>query len=490
MNALINRIVQKITVDYRRLSIVSDAGGFLSQDEVRSLITSEHSIITVVGDTDALCAHYEQVYQQSTASERFLYLCDNTAHIPQAMREEAFVKDFSLCDVFPLFAAKGMLQRLSFEVADMLYARYALRKIPMPECAGIIQSLKDEYAHSLTQTAGYCVEQLQGIALDWTCRAETIGKISAAMLPAVKNGLYDKIAPALDVINNSFQQWVNSQYFGTLQSNPLISPKSVNKILPHLASKYGYDNKMALLVIDGFAYWQYLVLKQRLTQDQIAATDGCVLSWLPSVTFLSRQAIFRGAFPQKDYKQNPENEKKLWFGFWRERGFADCDIQYIADKDDFTINVGVKRLAIVTSEMDEKMHSSIYNKDLYSLTENFSGRIAVKIREILSQGFALYLATDHGSVLSHGWRTLTPAEKVFLYQDGSRGKRHLIYTDSGAQESFCNSNPSLNILQHDDFLCIRDTACFAKENSTIITHGGSHFLEMLIPFVKLTPDSK
>ena len=141
------------------------------------------------------------------------------------------------------------------------------------------------------------------------------------------------------------------------------------------------------------------------------------------------------------------------------------------------------RLVVVTVEMDEKMHASTDYKDLLSLTENWCPRIAEKIKTMKSAGFTVYLTTDHGSVLSHGWRPLTQVEKVFLYKDGSRGARHLIYKEIDEQQRFYNSNSDLPMLRHDNWLIIRNDRCFANEYKDMITHGGSHFLEVVIPFI-------
>jgi hypothetical protein len=119
------------------------------------------------------------------------------------------------------------------------------------------------------------------------------------------------------------------------------------------------------------------------------------------------------------------------------------------------------------------------------LTENWCNRIIEKVRTIIDAGYTLYLTTDHGSVLSQGWRPLSQIEKVFLYKDGSRGMRHLIYNNREEQERFFNNNLDLPMIKHDNWMSIRNDSCFAKENKKIITHGGCHFMEMVIPLVKI-----
>ena len=484
MNKLINKIAQKVTVDYQRLSIVSNPDGVLTQDAVRNLLYQQQGIEVVIGSNLRLRTHFELKYK-SQPEKRFLYVCSSPDTLLADMKQEALVCDFNVGDVFPLFADKSLLRNQSFETLDELYRQTATRRVSLAEGKAIIGNIIQEQERRAKESAEYCLGQLTQIELDWRDSKTTMEAISKVVVSAIRHGVYPQIVPAIDAINQTFQKWIDGEYFATLQSNPLLHPKSVNGIMPHLSKKYGRDDKVALLVVDGFTYWQYVILRDALYKDGIKAHDGCTLAWLPSITMLSRQAIFRGGVPQQDYKQSPENERKLWQTFWLQQGFNNFEVQYISDKDEFAINESVKRLAIVTVEMDEKMHSSTDNKDLMSLTENWCPRITEKIKAITKAGYQLYLTTDHGSTLSYGWRSLTQVEAVFLYKDGSRGKRHLIYNNKDEQRRFVEQNQGLPLLQHDNWLAIRDDSCFARENTTMITHGGSHFMEVVIPFVKI-----
>jgi hypothetical protein len=231
------------------------------------------------------------------------------------------------------------------------------------------------------------------------------------------------------------------------------------------------------------AYWQYLVLKGQL--GDLVQEESVIFSWMPSITMLSRQAIFRGDNPLQDYKQCPSNEEKLWQQFWINAGVNAADVQYIYDGDELEAYPTTKRLALVTNELDDKMHASTDNSDLIALTENWARRFASKIKYLKESGFTVYLTTDHGNVLSNGWRNLTSQEKTFLYKDGSRGTRHLIYDNLDEMKEFVAKNAEMTFLTHQNWAVMTGDRCFKKGGQEMITHGGSHFLEVLIPFVKL-----
>lgn len=484
MNKLIKKVAQKIAVDYCNLSIVENPDGFLTQDAVCRLLNQECGIQVVSGSNLQLRIHYE-LHFKDNLQDKFLYICKSRDSILPDMKQSAYVTEFSISDVFPLFADKSLLRKQTYEVLDVLFEQVGTRRVSMPECSIIVNSINQQIEERKRRSAEFFNEQLSEIKIDWNSPAQTISSVSKVIAKAVREGVYDGIASCVAEINNSFQEWVDSEYFSTLRSSALLKAKSVNSILPHLAEKYELDEKVALFVVDGFAYWQYTILRDALKDVRFTVEDGCTLAWMPSITMLSRQALFRGDDPKQDYKQNPDNEKKLWFDYWQKKGFGTYEVQYIYDTDDFAINEGVKRLAVVTVEMDEKMHSSTDYKDLHSLTENWCQRILEQIQTIVDAGFTLYLTTDHGSVLSCGWRSLSQVEKVFLYKDGSRGMRHLIYNNKDEQERFYNENKELPMIKHDNWLVIRDTSCFTKENKTIITHGGSHFMEVVIPLIKI-----
>ena len=484
MNALIKRLAAKVAVDYQRLSIVSNPDGLLCQEVVCSLLYQQHGLEVVTGSNLHLRLHYELEYKRQDTTH-YIYVTDSIETILPDMRRDAYLCDFSIGDLFPLFADKSLLRGLPFEVLTELYDQCAMRRVTMMEGRSLVDNIVKEQERRAKQSAEYCLALLSGINVDWRKPLQTITAVSEVVVTAVRNGVYQQMMPAIAAINQDFQDWIDSDYFATLQSNHLLHPKSVNKILPHLAEKHRKEEKTALLVVDGFTYWQYTILRQHLLGEGIETQDGTTLSWLPSITMLSRQAVFRGDTPRQDYKQNPENERKLWRTFWQEHGFSSYETQYISDKDEFAINEAVKRLAIVTVEMDSKMHSSTDYRDLLSLTENWCQRITEKIQAVLRAGFHLYLTTDHGSTLSYGWRNISTVEAVFLYKDGSRGRRHLIYNNVEEQERFYKDNKEHPLLKHDNWIAIRDDSCFAREGEIMITHGGSHFMEVVIPFVKL-----
>lgn len=481
---LIQQVAKRITVDYCRLTFVRNTDGFLKDVEVCTLLNQECQVEVVRGTQLQLRLHYELEYK-SRPEERFVYVCQQTDTLLPDMLKEGKVLDFSISDLFPLFADKALVRRQPLQVLEWLYDEIGLRRINLAEGKMMVDNLLRRFSENRNHSVSHLRERLNLLEINWADSQKTIESVSEIMVDAIKAGVIEEIGDDIEQINNQFQDWLNEHYFAVLHSNPLLGAKSVNRILPHLAANYQHEDKVALMVVDGFAYWQYIVLKRYLDSQDIKTKDSTIVSWLPSITMLSRQAIFRGNTPTMDYHQSPENERKLWRSYWQGQSVSPFETQYISDDDEFAINEGVKRLAVVTVEMDKKMHSSYDYRDLLSLTENWCPRITERIKTILKGGYVLYLTTDHGSVHSKGWRALTQVEKVFLYKDGSRGKRHLIYNNEEEFQRFVNENRELGMLAHDNWLCMRNDLCIARNKERMITHGGCHYEEVVIPFVKI-----
>ena len=61
----------------------------------------------------------------------------------------------------------------------------------------------------------------------------------------------------------------------------------------------------------------------------------------------------------------------------------------------------------------------------------------------------------------------------------------MIYDNLDEMKEFVTKNAEMAFLTHQNWTVMSGDRCFKKGGQEMITHGGSHFLEVLIPFVKL-----
>lgn len=94
----------------------------------------------------------------------------------------------------------------------------------------------------------------------------------------------------------------------------------------------GSEDKVAFLVVDRLALDQWLVLHEFLTDQRpcLRFREGAVFAWVPSITSVSRQAIFAGKppfyFPSSIH--TTDREPSSWYQFWVDQGVAARAIGY------------------------------------------------------------------------------------------------------------------------------------------------------------------
>lgn len=308
--------------------------------------------------------------------------------------------------------------------------------------------------------------------------------LSNGILNSIGTSKFDELLSHVNRTNNIFQESIRLNYQQTKNSNSVKKPQIVSKILDYLSFNF-LNNKIALIVVDGLAYWQYELLKDKLPKFK---NEEVIYSWIPSITQLSRQAIFRGDIPITDYKQGPISEEKLWKSFWKAKGMNDFSIRYCHENIDLSNLEIVSKFALVFKDLDEKMHSSSDYKDLLNLTQNWIERskIISIINELQFAGFKVFLTTDHGNIQAKGWRGLQGREKLGTNKSGSRSERHIEYTEKWLSDEFINNNPELkdSVVMEDQAIYFKSDLSFSRKE-TLVTHGGAHILEVLIPFIEI-----
>ena len=483
MSAFYQDIAGKITVPYKRLSIVRNLDGFLSDSAVQRALTTQTGILFVTGSPLALRLHFELQYK-AAPDTRFCYICERPELLLPDIQAEAFVCSFAVTDLFPNIQDRKTLAAQKPDVLESLYAKNIPGFVTATDLSRHL--LEIEFAsRSAAAPVSDPLAELSALRPGWSNLDPAIEAVSSAILSAIRQDKYDIIRPELSRINDTFQEYLDLAYFAMLHASHILAPRSVNKVLPFLTFNHKTHGKVALLVVDGMAWWQYLVLREQLDAAKVKHSDSTIFAWMPTITMLSRQAIFRGDDPVLDYKQSPASEEKLWTAWWTAQGIPSSDIQYIYGDSEPDIWSTTSRLALVSVTLDEVMHISDSPDLLLACTEAWARRFARTILSLKDKGFAIYITTDHGNILSSGAGALTSAEKTHLFADGSRGARHLIYEDVAPMQEFLSSHEDSSFLVHDNWLVNRGEEAFAKAGKQQITHGGSHLLEVAIPFITI-----
>lgn len=455
-----------------RLCLVKDTDGFLSRKDVQEWL-SDANVVFGQGSQFQLRLLFELKYK-SDKDCKYCFIAEDNFQILPDIRQCSNNVTLNLSDFFPAYH-KPTVASAPLDVIQKLYGRVQVKSLNKTETRTLMAQLEEQ-----RDPMDAILKKLSWIAGDNL--EEKLVELNECIVESLEKDSYGKIEKEIDRINSEWQKGIEERYIGKIPSSFLSAPSYVGNVLNHIQANYKND-KVALVVVDGMSFWQYLTLKKSLPSS-LKIQDSYIYSWIPSITMLSRQSIFRGGVPIRDYKQNPQNEEKLWFDYWTNHGFRDDEIGYEYNVLGESCGV-VKRLAYVTVKLDEKMHASENYRDLYSLTKNWASSFVNDIERLINNGYKVFLTTDHGNVEAKGWRRLTPQEKVYLYGDGSRGMRHLIYDDANGMDELYNQMDHDNVWRYEDWIVWRNRESFSSKGCQEITHGGCHFLEVLVPFIKI-----
>ncbi|MCB0536147.1 MAG: PglZ domain-containing protein [Bacteroidetes bacterium] len=418
----------------------------------------------------------------------FLLSQDNTNYL-EDIKSQAVAIEFSIANNLQTYHIPSIVE-IELSILDKLFQNQPLVGLNRKETQEFIEKLKaesksEEQEYDLDDFIKTLNAQLNEGTVNWAVVSRVIAE---GISRTIGTPNFEDLYVEINKVNIVFQEVLKTSYHQTKNSSAVKKPRIVSKILDYLNFNFR-AKKIALIVIDGMALWQYELLKNRLPGTK---HEEVIYSWLPSITQLSRQAIFRGDTPLTDYRQGPTSEEKLWKTYWKEKGCHEFEIAYQHEKTDFSNIDSVSKLAIVLKDLDDKMHSSTDYADLLMLTKNWIERskIAQIVDELISNGFTVFITSDHGNIQAKGWRGLQGREKLGTNKSGSRSERHIEYSEKWLSDEFMTNNPEMgdSVVMEEQAIYFKTDLSFSNKES-LVTHGGAHLLEVLIPFVEIRDES-
>lgn len=332
---------------------------------------------------------------------------------------------------------------------------------------------------------------------DWLMLASRIGEEQATLLEQgiLPNDFVEQVSKA----NLSFQQWMLDSY-SSMRTLPILPiPKMVHQI-PHYLSRKAED-KIALVVLDGMSFTQWYSIKTYLRESGFSFDEHAVFSWVPSVTSVARQSVFSGKEPRDfaDTIDTTRREKVYWEQFWEQEGFAK---QYVAYEKSLGLEVynplnfvyqqmpNIRIYGAVIDIIDQIMHGATQGiKTIQSELKTWlsSNYLVMFLTDLIAAGFEVYVTSDHGNVectgrgrIPQGVTVETKGERFRTYQSKIiRDQTALDHADTVVWNDTGLPDDYFVLLAH-------DKRAFTQKNDKIVTHGGIHIEEVIVPFVKVT----
>lgn len=360
---------------------------------------------------------------------------------------------------------------------------------PKPLKIGVYVDRQGHNDNELEGLIDYMSQQLEiieDIADQWFSIIQVLANAKLKSLLSsneVLKGSYKKIDNAFNI---RFQRFVDNTYGSLFSLSGVRKPVVVSRILEHINARPA--KKKALLVIDGMNYWQWNILGKALSDAGIGYSSNASLAYIPTITAWSRQAIFKGDKP--DLLEDNSKEAKLFEAYWLKQGIPLYQITYKKFSvnetlDSNSIPADTTVLGLVCNDLDDIMHGSILGDiQLKMSTKQWIEKscIVELISALKSNSFQVYITSDHGNVEAIGLKNLSMKDKVGAL---SRGKRHLHFTNETLMESFLVQNKDVEVGKRGLSLFLKKQEAFTIENSQVITHGGSHIWEVIVPFISI-----
>ena len=342
---------------------------------------------------------------------------------------------------------------------------------------------------------------------DWGAFAKRFGEILSrfhGLDPVRALGLRDALQEVQRLSDDGLVAWVGKRYSDLSSLPAATAPVMVHQIPRFLAMRRSPDaTKVALLVFDGLAIDQWVQMREHVIQQdpKLVFEEGTCFAWIPTLTAVSRQALFSGLKPREfaESIESTSREPALWSRFWQDQGLRANEVFYckgIRDTGRLAAlgidlsNPKLRVAGIVVDTIDEIVHGAVLGKrGIASQIDSWcdTGFAAKLFALLLDQGFQVYLTADHGNCEAVG--TGRPNQGVIAETRGERVRVYrseLLRADSAQQfpGTTCLDFPALP----PDFLPLfaAGRTAFAVQGEALVAHGGISVEELIVPFVKVS----
>jgi len=313
----------------------------------------------------------------------------------------------------------------------------------------------------------------------------------------------EKFIELRNLVDRRFKDWMLVNY-QSLHNHPPIPPTMLHHIPRNMVRDIESKNsgKTALILIDGLALDQWITLRNSIEMDH-TKEESCVFAWVPTVTSVSRQALFSGKLPYQFSKsiQTTSGEQKAWQNYWLEHGLDGSEIFYekglgIGDVSTILDKLSDHRfraVGLIINTVDEMMHGMLLGSaGMHNQVELWakSGFLSKLIDGLVNYGFVVHITSDHGNVEAKGCGKINEGAIA-----DSRGERMRVYKSQALMSQthqfiICTSHsviewPQIGLPSDYWAIVMSGREAFVTQNECIVGHGGISIEEVIVPYIKI-----
>ncbi len=299
------------------------------------------------------------------------------------------------------------------------------------------------------------------------------------------------------------QGWMPRHFSSLPTLSAVHAPVMVHHVPRYLARRRDAgESRIALLVFDGLALDQWARVRDHVAAGipGVGFDETASFAWVPTLTSVSRQAIFSGNRP-RDFASSIEvtaQEANHWTRFWADHNLRSNEVFFrkgikrLHQLDGLMADLSspdVKVAGIVVDMVDELVHDAKLGKrGIAKLIDMWcqDGFVDRLFRQLHGLGYQIYLTADHGNVEAVGTGRVNQGVIAEL-----RGERARVYRSDALLEASIQACPSAVAMSlpglPSDFLPLLagPRAAFVTQGEELVAHGGISVEELIVPFVKV-----
>ena len=297
-------------------------------------------------------------------------------------------------------------------------------------------------------------------------------------------------------VDDVFSQWLLEKYAG-LHNHPPVPPVMLHHIPRTMARLVEADQstKVALILVDGLALDQWITVKQKLSDQRYV--ESSVFAWVPTVTSVSRQALFSAKAPYQFAKSiaTTSPEPKAWQQFWLDHGLDKSQVYYEKGLGRDDVDALIDRLSdrrlravgLVINTVDDMMHGMLLGAEgMHLNTQKWAelGYLDKLLEALLNSGYSVHITSDHGNVEAVGSGKINEGAIA-----ESRGERTRVYETETLRESVSIESedvvdwPQTGLPNNYWPKVMKGREAFVADGEKIVGHGGIAIEEVIVPYI-------
>ncbi|HEY8742420.1 MAG TPA: BREX-3 system phosphatase PglZ, partial [Chloroflexota bacterium] len=220
-------------------------------------------------------------------------------------------------------------------------------------------------------------------------------------------------------LEEAFRIWLAAHYRLLPTEAVTTTPVMVHHIAAVLHRALDRGERIALVVVDGLALDHWLAIRGEIMPPDCVVEEAACFAWAPTLTTISRQAIFAGRPPASfpDTWNTTDREALHWRRLGIDWGLQPAAVQFHrlllatpTGADDLSglplvDDPRLRLLGLVLSDVDHLTHSAVLGlPEMQRNVQDWAsrGRLRDLLAGLAERGFTVYLTADHGSVEAVG----------------------------------------------------------------------------------------